>query len=247
MAGQVGRKGTGAYAGQVWDGKRWVPSGPRDMVVTAQAPPLGRITWLLWGGLAVGAVGLLDAFTFRSGIAGFLILVAIGLLIAFWVMRDNARNRAIRGAIADAEQSKAQFLARPPTEILIEDDGNYDWSEVVGESHKVEQIERLLKRSDDEDGKQAGRVYFPQQATLAPEPSNRHDPDAIKVMIDGVAVGYVPADLTEDFRDAVKAVAAKRGLAIQLDHWQVRTSGKIGWGRAGIYGVVLDLPDDFGL
>ena len=47
--------------------------------------------------------------------------------------------------------------------------------------------------------------------TLVPEPTNEHDPHAIKVCVDGVHVGYVPASETDAVRQCMAADWYVRG------------------------------------
>lgn len=47
--------------------------------------------------------------------------------------------------------------------------------------------------------------------TLVPEPTNEHDPNAIKVCVDGVHVGYVPASETDEVRQRMVADWYVRG------------------------------------
>lgn len=39
---------------------------------------------------------------------------------------------------------------------------------------------------------------------LVPEPTNEHDKNAIMVLFDGLHVGYIPSELTKQYRSAVK-------------------------------------------
>ena len=43
--------------------------------------------------------------------------------------------------------------------------------------------------------------FTPQQVDLVPEPDNPHDRDAIKVMVDGVHIGYVKAEMCAHVHD----------------------------------------------
>lgn len=41
-----------------------------------------------------------------------------------------------------------------------------------------------------------GALHLNQEAVLEPEPTNAFDPNAIRVMIDGVCYGYIPKTMT---------------------------------------------------
>lgn len=60
--------------------------------------------------------------------------------------------------------------------------------EVAGESYHSKEIARLFRSWGMTDGGVTMRV-----ATLVPEPTNRYDKNAVKVLVDGALVGYVPA------------------------------------------------------
>ena len=69
---------------------------------------------------------------------------------------------------------------------------------VVGESHRQDALERLAGPKTDVS------VERPCKAVFTPEPSNPHDPNAVRVTIDGHHVGYLPRDRTAKFHSAMK-------------------------------------------
>lgn len=77
---------------------------------------------------------------------------------------------------------------------------------VAGTSYREDAILSLAEENDDynlskkeliDDGMEDERIYkyyFPaMQSKLVPEPDNPHDPNAIKVLVNGVHIGYVKA------------------------------------------------------
>lgn len=77
---------------------------------------------------------------------------------------------------------------------------------VAGTSYRQDAIMTLAKEDSDyelskkdliDEGREDERVYKyyfnPKHTELVPEPDNPHDPNAIKVMADGVHIGYVKA------------------------------------------------------
>lgn len=73
-------------------------------------------------------------------------------------------------------------------------------------SHRIENIMALAVENDEysltkreliDQGMEQQRVweyeFYPKKAELVPEPDNPHDPNAIKVVVDGQHVGYIKA------------------------------------------------------
>lgn len=79
-------------------------------------------------------------------------------------------------------------------------------------------------------------------AALVPEPSNRHDKNAVAVKIDGLTVGYLSRDQVPGFH---KAIASVGFGSASLVGFRARIHG--GWKRPGNdeghYGVTLLLPE----
>ena len=89
------------------------------------------------------------------------------------------------------------YLHWPPTGNLA--------AEVMGESFHRDAIESIAKNPQ---GKPA-LVYC--TALLMPEPTNPHDSNAIKVVIEGETVGYLPRDYVDDYRARFR----RHGLDVQ--------------------------------
>ena len=74
--------------------------------------------------------------------------------------------------------------------------------------------EKLVKQAT---GKRAFKYGFPQEpVTLVPEPNNPHDKNAIQVLLCGVLIGYVPADLCGQVKQILKKNQIQR-LNIFID------------------------------
>ena len=71
--------------------------------------------------------------------------------------------------------------------------------DVVGESFQRDHLVALLKKNKVIDVGQ-----FQTQAMLELEPTNDFDPNAVKVMVDGLQVGYVPKTFSGDVTKMLK-------------------------------------------
>lgn len=74
-------------------------------------------------------------------------------------------------------------------------------------------------------------------ASLVPDPNNPYDPNAVKVLIDGIQVGHLDRETAIVFRPVADRI---RELGCDA-----RCVATIGGGR-GVFGVILDLgrPDE---
>ncbi len=90
---------------------------------------------------------------------------------------------------------------------------------VAGASFRTEKIDFVLEKYYKDKSKQNSDSYFvdnqPQKHSkypvfitnkvqLIPEPENKHDENAIKVLIDDVHLGYVPRTQTEEIHKEIK-------------------------------------------
>jgi hypothetical protein len=103
---------------------------------------------------------------------------------------------------------------------------------VVGVSHYQEPLLAIVGAAGDE------RVRQAVTATLEPEPENPHDPNAVKVLVEGRHVGYLSRD------DAVRYGPAVRLLR---EHDRVLACDAVVGGRGpdattDNLGVFLELP-----
>jgi hypothetical protein len=81
--------------------------------------------------------------------------------------------------------------------------------DVVGESHRHRELLGLmlmLRTSPDQ-------YEIQTTAELVPEPTNRHDPNAVKVIIHGVHVGYLEAWQAEEWQPLLRRMATARRRA----------------------------------
>jgi predicted Zn-ribbon and HTH transcriptional regulator len=112
--------------------------------------------------------------------------------------------------------------------------------EVVGESYRQDDLWQLAG------GRGHDRIRCEVTAVLVPEPENPHDPNAIKVVIDGRLVGYLSREDAAIYLPGLRQLMASHARPIAL-------SGQIvGGGQRedgiGMLGVFLDHdPADFGL
>jgi len=99
--------------------------------------------------------------------------------------------------------------------------------EVEGEAYRRSELARLFNGI----GRPEGGVTM-QQAQLVPEPSNRYDRNAVKVIVRGEHVGYIPADFSSRVaaackglsRGAVAVVPARIWARVDGDTWRARVT-----------------------
>ena len=113
--------------------------------------------------------------------------------------------------------------------------GRYDF-DIVGESHYQDVLEEVC------DGRTSEGAQHDTLAMLAPEPDNRHDRNAIKVMMfiddDSYTVGYLSRDLAVPYRQQMARLGRRYGIGA----CRARVVG--GWTDHrgdGHFGVKLDL------
>ena len=90
--------------------------------------------------------------------------------------------------------SKSENLDAPAVDMGEEDyvESGYNF-DVVGESFQRDHLVALLKKN-----KVIEVGEFATSAMLELEPTNDFDPNAVKVMVDGLQVGYVPKTFSGD-------------------------------------------------
>ena len=127
-----------------------------------------------------------------------------GLFAALWKQHKTSKAASSRADTAS-----------------LDDDGGWDGfnTEVVGEASYKRQLCAVF-------GSGEGRKHF--DAQLDPEPTNPHDPNAVKVSIGGGTVGYLP-------RASAKRYGKKYGTRSQACRAVIVS-------REGGHGVWLDLP-----
>lgn len=130
---------------------------------------------------------------------GFLYLFTVGLCGIGWFVD------CIIYLVKLLDTKPQTIKETPPTrpEVILP---TYETHKVTGVSHYLDNISQLAFTNDDyelskkeivENGLDGDRIYqyeyYPKNIELVPEPDNAYDPKAIKVMIDGVHVGYIKA------------------------------------------------------
>ena len=115
----------------------------------------------------------------------FIPLVAI---IAFLVLRNPSSNKASKSERIDFITQASDSIHRE--EISVDerparDSGGYEY-EVVGESFQRDHLMELIRAHQ---AFETGEILT--TAVLEPEPTNEFDPTAVKVVIEGVQVGYI--------------------------------------------------------
>ena len=106
--------------------------------------------------------------------------------------------------------------------------------EVVGESFQRDHLIALLKKNG---VIQVGRYEAP--AMLELEPTNDFDPTAVKVVVDGLQVGYIPKYLSADVTKMISAKGVKEFQVPALLGWDTNNPSPP-------IGVKLDMSE-FGL
>ena len=119
---------------------------------------------------------------------------------------------------------------------LLAGDGQFDF-QAVGESHYQSDLAKIAGGVTDEG------VHHECAALLQLEPTNKYDPNAVEVLIDGLRVGYIPAV------QAPEMCALFRSADISQAECKAVIEG--GWDRgggdAGEFGVRLNIVRPFAL
>jgi hypothetical protein len=126
-------------------------------------------------------------------IAATICLIAIVLYRRFMPSRSTSTPRVdfiaqaaahLEGENLDAQTSTNQSAASQSGDSFDDDDYNYD---VVGESFQRDHLTSLIRAHD-----AFNTGVFYSQAVLEMEPTNSFDPYAVKVVVEGTQVGYIP-------------------------------------------------------
>jgi hypothetical protein len=99
---------------------------------------------------------------------------------------------------------------------------------VAGESYRQDELVRIIGRRGSEAVKMDNV-----DLELVCEPDNAHDPRAVKVLADGLHVGYLS-----------KGNARRYCKRIEREGGRVRIKGFIGCSEGGPIGVRVHIPDD---
>lgn len=168
------------------------------------------------------------------GFAWYWLPLAAGCIVAlFYLFKPRGRSGTIgaygSGRGYSARPSPPPFpmpRAKPEVLHLADDDGAFE-GDVVGESHYQENLSSIAGGSDE-------GAEYECVADLIPEPSNPHDNKAIRVDINGLTVGYIPADETAEFHALMRGMRA-RCPALIVGGWERGVRGR------GHFGVRLDI------
>ena len=128
---------------------------------------------------------------------------------------------------------KSKGKQQESVEISMDSDDDYNF-DVVGESFQRNHLVALLKKHEVIND---GRFLTP--AMLVLEPTNVFDSNAVKVMVEGVQVGYIPKILSGD---VTKKITAK-GVT------EYEVPARLGWDTDNpmpLIGVRLNMSE-FGL
>ena len=111
-------------------------------------------------------------------------LLVITLTSASKKKSPSTRVDFIAQASSDLHADEDEDLVNTNESNSANIDYNYD---VVGESFQRDHLVSLVRSHDAFD---KGEIFA--MAILEPEPTNEFDPTAVKVMIEGIQVGYIP-------------------------------------------------------
>ncbi len=114
--------------------------------------------------------------------------------------------------------------------------------EVAGETHHIRDIKRVYSDYGMPITPTGPTLEFV-ACTLVPEPWNPHDANAVGVLIGENLVGYVPADLAEEYAEPLNDLAARGILATgEARLWAKDESGVV-WARVT---VLAPYAEEFG-
>lgn len=127
--------------------------------------------------------------------------------------------------------------SKEPKVAMVNGDGSYSFSDVVGESNYRQALKSLIGEGTDQE-RMNGEVF--RHAYLVPEPTNAFDKNAIQVRMGEYVVGYIAKSRTTEFHPVI-AQARQQGF----DY--VVVPAVIGWNPNSadpLVGVRLDWTDD---
>lgn len=165
-------------------------------------------------------------------------LFLIGGIVVFFSVRKGAKRPSTSPGLvsvvsppvgqADSAPGVVAPLVAPPAAALAPTTSapahsvGQGWQdvEVAGESYHRSEIGRLFRKW----GLKAGGVTM-RVAVLVPEPTNKHDRNAVKVVIDGEHVGYVPAEDAPRVRRAIAKLPKKVAATVPVRIWGTNGDG----------------------
>lgn len=136
--------------------------------------------------------------------------------------------------LATPAASRDAFDGPPPPWRQVDHVGSHAFMNVVGESHYQQALGELSTLFE-----LIGRDDRNFAATLAPEPTNAHDPTAVAVRTDsGATLGYLPRDVAHRYHESIAAQPGRVRCWAQLCG---------GTEDAPAIGVVLDFEPIYAL
>ena len=121
----------------------------------------------------------------------FLGFIPLLLLLAFLTLRNPSKNR-VQGERPDFLSEAAESMNDVKDSVLTDsgsqalDDSEYVY-DVVGESYRRDNLTALIRAHKAFD---TGQIFS--TAVLEMEPMNEFDSSAVKVVVEGTQVGYIP-------------------------------------------------------
>jgi hypothetical protein len=121
----------------------------------------------------------------------YLAFIPLLLLLAFLTLR-NPRKKGIQEERPDFLSEAAESMNDVKDSVLIDtgsqalDDSEYVY-DVVGESYRRDNLTALIRAHKAFD---TGQIFS--TAVLEMEPTNEFDTSAVKVVVEGTQVGYIP-------------------------------------------------------
>lgn len=142
------------------------------------------VLFLGWSGahkFAQGKVGMGLLYLFTGGLFGIGWLYDIIIALTN-ISKPNTQKKTF---------NNQKITSELPTSFSIS-----------GMSYRKDDIKSIMKTNSP---KYSDYVYRRKEdfVQLVPEPQNPHDHNAIKVMMNGVHIGYVPAELTRDIKPLI--------------------------------------------
>lgn len=141
------------------------------------------------------------------------------------LLRDGSRHRLSFSREQQPAFADLALLLRDGS-VLLRGRGSYD-QEVAGESHCFAELRALTGSGT---GERTGL------AELRREPSNPHDPNAVRVLVEGRVVGYLPRAAASAYQPALRQVST---ALCRVRLWWSYEHRELGF----IASVSLDLAD----
>jgi hypothetical protein len=116
-------------------------------------------------------------------------ILILALVLVFLIIRraPKEENTSVVRPDFKVQESGSRFVTRDPAAISLARSKGSDFNyEVVGESFRRDNLMKLIRSHN---AVSIGKILT--TATLEPEPTNPFDSTAVKVLIEGLHVGYI--------------------------------------------------------